>query len=805
MTPKNKGLAIRERALAPFIPYSCLVRPDVVKTKEGDYLAIWKLNGVPFETVDQEELVQWKEQLNTFFRAFEGGSVSFYSHLIRRSTEDRLEGKFENEFSAGLNEKYYECLRQNQIRVNEWYLSVVYRPRRSGVERKLSGAKTVEALGQEEALALRKLAEFASQVSSGLAKYGPERLSEFEEGGTRYSAPLAFLNFLLSGEWQKVRLPRAPLHEVLGTALVLVGTETVELRGVSSSRYLRLLDLKDYASETRPGILDTLLYAPLDLVLTQSFCPLPKAAGKELLQRQQRRLLSAEDGAVSQVGELSAAVDGLIAGDFALGEYHLTLGVFGETVDELREATTQAEGLLRDEGFLPALVTTALDAGFFSQLPGNWSCRPRVATLTSRNIASLSGFHNFVSGKRSGNPWGEAVTLLQTPAGPPFYFNFHEATDKKDARGEKRLGNTLVLGQSGSGKTVLLGFLLNQVQKYGATTFFFDKDRGAELAIRALGGKYLALETGTSSGLNPFQLPPSAENLAFLEQLVEVLVTQDGAALSPSDKARITAAVGTVMGFPRAIRRLGLVPQTMTQGSDPDNSVAKRLQRWVGNGPLAWVFDNEKDSLDFTTHQQYGIDGTAFLDNKVVRTPISLYLLHRMEQVIDGRRFCFFMDEFWKWLGDEAFSNFVYNKLKTIRKQNGFGVFATQSPSDVLESEISRAVVEQCATSIYLPNPRADEDEYREGFKLTGAEFGLLREIDPGSRLFLIKQGKFSTLAGLNLSGFQELDILSGSTDNISILHEILAEVGESPEKWLPIFYQRIHAQKTPSRAGGIR
>ncbi|MBD4223050.1 type IV secretion protein C, partial [Xanthomonas citri pv. citri] len=90
------------------------------------------------------------------------------------------------------------------------------------------------------------------------------------------------------------------------------------------------------------------------------------------------------------------------------------------------------------------------------------------------------------------------------------------------------------------------------------------------------------------------------------------------------------------------------------------------------------------DQIDFTTHTTYGFDGTDFLDNEDVRTPISMYLLHRMESVIDGRRFIYWMDEAWKWVDDDAFSDFAGNKQLTIRKQNGLGVFATQMPSSLL-------------------------------------------------------------------------------------------------------------------------
>ena len=66
---------------------------------------------------------------------------------------------------------------------------------------------------------------------------------------------------------------------------------------------------------------------------------------------------------------------------------------------------------------------------------------------------------------------------------------------------------------------------------------------------------------------------------------------------------------------------------------------------------------------------------------------------------IDGRRLIIFMDEFWKLLEDEYFEDLVQNKLKTIRKQNGFLVMFTQSPRDALRSKISHSLVEQTATT----------------------------------------------------------------------------------------------------------
>ena len=113
------------------------------------------------------------------------------------------------------------------------------------------------------------------------------------------------------------------------------------------------------------------------------------------------------------------------------------------------------------------------------------------------------------------------------------------------------------------------------------------------------------------------------------------------------------------------------------------------------------------------------------------------------------------MDEFWKYLSDPATAQFAFDKLKTIRKQNGIFVFASQSPEDVLKSERGSAFVDNTATKIYLPNPYANEKDYTEGFKCTKDEFSIIKSLDTQSRLMLIKQGPVSVMIRLDLGNFK--------------------------------------------------
>jgi type IV secretion system protein VirB4 len=141
---------------------------------------------------------------------------------------------------------------------------------------------------------------------------------------------------------------------------------------------------------------------------------------------------------------------------------------------------------------------------------------------------------------------------------------------------------------------------------------------------------------------------------------------------------------------------------------------------------------------------------------------------------------------------DDHFSDFARGKQKTIRKQNGLGVFVTQSPSDVLTHPIGKTMVEQSVTQIYLPNPRADRTDYVDGFKLTAAEFEIIKNLGEASRTFLVKQGKTSAICRFDLSGMtQALVVLSGTTETVALLDEIRDDVGDEPDDWLPLLIRR--------------
>jgi type IV secretion system protein VirB4 len=322
----------------------------------------------------------------------------------------------------------------------------------------------------------------------------------------------------------------------------------------------------------------------------------------------------------------------------------------------------------------------------------------------------------------------------------------------------------------------------------------FDKDQGMELQVVANHGSYLRLKANQPSGIAPLQLEKNEANIGLNVRLIKKLCTSGGEILTPQESEQIAYAVDQVMSRDRSKRQLRAVYDLMP--SDSTTGARARLKKWVYKGENAWLFDNDADAIALDA-PIVGFDITDFLELPEVRSPLLMYIAHRVRhEMVRGNPFIWVWDEFWKSLADPEMEYIAKDELKTIRKKGGLLVMGTQEAEDVVNSTIASTIIQATATMILCPNPKADRKAYIDGLKLTEAEFLLVRQgMMPGSNRYLIKQGASSVVVELDLgdpSFANELSILSGTAANIGVYDELVAQLGtKNPDKWLPIFYER--------------
>lgn len=795
--------AVADAAVCDFVPLSSHVSPTVVKTSGGDFLVAWRLGGLPFvgrEAWDLEHRHATFNRLLQSLRAPDFNNVAFWTHDVRRKRAIKGGARFPQAFNQSLSDAYFARLSGQDALQNELYMTMLYRPLASG-GRMSERSSDVGRLRAEQEQAVACLQELAANVEAVLVDYAPRRLCMYEaDNGVLFSEILELYGYIINRLDERVPVLPARIADYLPVSRHTFSARTgdfVVATPCGRHEFGAILNIKEYSEATWPGILNGLKYLDFEYVMTQSFSPMGRQAALRVLDRTKGMMVSSGDKAVSQIVELDHAMDQLASGNFVLGEFHFSLALHATSQDALSRNIAAARAELSNAGFVSAKEDLAVSSAFYAQLPGNWRYRTRLANVSSLNFLGLSPLHNFASGKEARNPWGECVTTLQATNGQPYFFNFHATHGAEDSRGEKALGNTMIIGKSGTGKTALVNFLLSQVQKLDPepTIFFFDKDRGSEIFVRACGGNYLALENGRPTGFNPFQCERTEANVQFLAELTRILAGKG--AYTAREEEDIHRAVEGILDAPPGLRSMANFQKSLPNMGD--DGLYARMRKWTAGHSLGWVFDNAVDTVDLSRARIIGFDYTDVVDNPEVRVPVVRYLLHRLEGLIDGRRLVYVMDEFWKILdGGGALKDFARNKQKTIRKQNGLGIFATQSPEDALASDIAAALVEQTATLVLLPNPNASRADYVDGLKLTDAEFRVVLSLDERSRCFLVKQGHASSVCRLDLGGLDDaLAVISASTDNIEVMHRVMAERAAmhgvapddlAPGQWLDAF-----------------
>ena len=776
---KHKQVVLREEDDIKFIPYTRHVNDTVVALADGSLMRMYRVDGRPFETCDIADLNTWHNKLNIAWRTIGDDRVAVWTHLVRTATNPELDGEFQSAFARDLQARYSERLKEKVLYHNEFYVTIVVRPSNMAGDQltRLFGKTDASHAADDRALAI--MADKCRDFESMLADTNPVALSLYERDGVLFSQPMEVLHFIQTGDRIGIPLVHGRLGQAIYNSRIIFGREAAEIRLADRSHYLGMFGVREYVANTRSGQFNSLLTLDFPYVLTQSFAPLVKSVAAERFQKKYKQMVSSDDAGVSQAEELLDGVDDLMSNRFVMGEHHLSIAVIDDDRKRLLERLSIARAAAADTGMVMAREDVALEAAFWAQLPGNFKMRARPAVINSRNFAAMSPFHTFPAGRKSGNHWGEAVTLLKTRAGSSFWFNFHR-TD---------IGHTLIIGPTGGGKTVLQNFLLAQLEKTGAKQIFFDKDRGAEIFVRACGGTYLALRNGEPTGFAPLKgLEPTHDNMAFLRQFIRVLIRRENQPLTVTQERTIDEGLDAVMRLPAPQRSMSALREML--GYADAEGIGARLERWCQGGALGWAFDGPADEVSMAA-RFVGFDMTDFLENPEIRTPMMLYLFYRVDELLNGQRVVVDIDEFWKALQDDAFKSFAQDGLKTFRKRNAFMVFGTQSPADALRSSIAHSIIEQTATKILLPNSDAKRSDYCEGLGLTEAEFRLIKEdLTPESRCFLIKQGHTSIVAKLDLNGMlDELSVLSGRAETLEVMEAAIAQAGTDPAAWLPLFY----------------
>lgn len=799
----------KEVGCSKHIAISHFVTPSIFSTKNGELGAVIKVEGIPFETKSNNDINYAQERLAFLIKNL-GDEFAVYCTTYRHRQSLQVKSIYPKGFCEDFINAYDEKNKNKALFINDIYLTILLKSGSTKIKKSLSFLQRLslsQVQYEYELLVktqVKKLNNKLLSLLNTLSDYSPQVLqinTDFEDEKLQYSEVLSFLSILVNGSPSiKILYPFQDIASLLPIKRLFFGSNAIHFQdsNLKQDKFAAIVSIKKYHPKQVPGLLNGLLSLPFEYILTHSFLSVDKTQAQELIRRQQARLIAVNDHSKSQIVELTSAADDLASDALSFGFHHNTLTIFANDLSQLDDNVAKAIRMYSDVGILAIRETLNLESAFWAQIPGNFAMIRRSSLISSINFSCFCSLHNYYSGFLNKNHLGGALLIAQTRSNTPFYFNLHEKASGK--KNDLAKGHTTIIGATGAGKTVLMLALDIFFNQYGIKSFIFDRNRGCDIYVRAMGGKYYLLDPLEATFLNPCQLEDNPKNRAFLRDFIKQLVSRPSDDLSPSDENQISEVVDRNYTLPfekRTLSNIASFFKTDFAGLDALSKWLHIPNRSGKSGEYAYLFDNPVDTLNLNAKKTIGFDMSYILsaeanDKNDLLTPVMMYLFHRIQDSLNGELTGVYLDEGWQFLNHPFWFKKLDEYLMTWRKLNGFIVFATQLPDKVAKSPIASALIQGSATNIFLANPKAQSQDYIDGFKLTPKEFELIKNTSMQSRYFLIKQGFDASLIKLDLSSMDKyLAVLSGNNKSVQLCESLRKSFGDEPNLWLPHFYER--------------
>ena len=767
---------VTEKRLGDLVPHSAHVAPEVLTTYDGACFSIVRFAGMAYEGKGEAALTAALAHRAQIYKQIDNPNLSLHYLQIKRRTAARAVAAGATFFDALYRQ--YEGDGQAQFYCVDHYVFLFHH---TPLNKTLSFVDFVKGLNMAASdrrkmdARIAQLRRAVQRLVVALHSYTPRVLSVYEKRGQAYSAPLSLLYYLINHECKDVPLHTTELnHWLCASRLDFTSAGT----GRVGEHLFASKSIKETGGALRAGCLDDLLWLPCEWIVSLSFRFTVQSTAVADIQRQYRLLNMAQDVGVSQAEALHVALDQIASGEIVMGEscFHVLFSAADEAaLRENGEAITQ---VMDRAGIISVDDGMAIEAKYLATLPGNWGFRTRATTgLHSENLAALATYRQLPRGQRQ-HYWGDApLAVMRTSAGTAYGLALHVHD----------LGNTVVVGQSGGGKTVLMSFLAACCARVGAKIVYFDKDRGAEIFIRGAGGDYHVIEPGVATGFNPFALADTGHNRAFVTALVQTLIELGKVSFTPGALHTLAAAVGYVYNLPAPERQLRRLAEFLPTGEE--RALAEGLAPWIEGGAYAWLFDHATPAGEKVSSRVIGFDLTHILDIPALKGVAHRYITHVIDQeVLTGERACIVIDEGWRALDDPGFAEQIKNLAKTIRKKNGVLMFGSQSAADLIHTPAGEDIVNQSPTKIFTPNPEGQPADYR-GYRLTPDQIELILSLRKDAHAFVLVQDGETARLTFDLTHAPALiELLSARETTLQRMHGLMDEYGPAPREWLAQF-----------------
>ena len=721
-------------AASSIVPLSRWVSPMVFALKNGGYGVAASVVGMDEESLTDQELESRTRTIQGALRGLpEGACVYQYSRVLSGYEIPRKQTYGDPVLDSFVNDRL-DFLNENAgFRRIDLFWCITVEPSQANILDKKP--KDAEADNVRRLAMLRKTASILETQLS--ACIGFRVLNKHEA--------FPFFSYLFNLE------PWAD-HAALATDTGLdrqivrspVAIEGDHLR--VGKRYVQMFTLMNNPEVSRPCQFSGLMTLDCDSVLCTTWRPKSAAKARAEISQQEKfisffkvgvlsRVLSGRDTASLEDGAGARAADGNVddlsevirsLDNTGQGEFTMRLLLAAKTREQLHDTIPSVHRLFVDDRAQVMEESLGNLSAFYTMFPGNgkfnifplWLSEDHNARLASVYAPSIGHPH-------SDDLDDEYLNVFETRTRTPFFQDPFVAGVKV----------AMMIGPTGSGKSVHSNQHIAMELKYGGFIYIFDVGGSYESVVELYGGR---VDRVGKDGprVNPFSLEPTEDNLKFLYSFIKLLLTNGGAELSPEDEDVIFSAVAGMYQLDAENRRLSnlLLPKHLN----------RYLSKWTGTGVYAAIFDNVHDELELGRVQCFDFQGVNTAQYADLIEPLMVWLLRRINAVLyDPKNLGvpkhIVIEELFSSMKNKQLLDAALASIKTVRKNLGGVTLIGQSANDLGENADS--IVNSCTSFLFLPDATFNRGYYGELFKLSEQQLDLFESLQQREALYERRDG----------------------------------------------------------------
>ena len=511
-------------------------------------------------------------------------------------------------------------------------------------------------------------------------------------------------------------------------------------------RFVQMFSLQMTPEASRPCLFSDLAKLDCDSILCSTWKPKSTTAARDEIDRQEKfieffkvgvftRVMSGRDFASLDKGAGARAANNQVddLGDVirsldkkTQGEFSLRLLIATRSRAELLNVAPAVHCVFVEARAQVMEETLGNLSAFYAMFPGNGKFNVFPLWLAEDHNARLASvFAPHLGHPHSEDLDQEYLNVFETRTKTPFFQDAYVDGVRVQ----------LIIGPTGSGKSVHGNMAIAHEQKYAGFTYIFDIGGSYESVVELYGGK---VDRVGKDGprVNPFTLEPTESNIQFLYSFVKLLLTNGGAELEPEDDEVIHKAVQDMYLLDVGNRRLSnlYLPKKLD----------RYMSKWVGRGVYSAIFDNVEDSLSLSRLQCFDFQGVNNQQYADLIEPLMVWLLRRINDVLYnpenlGVPKHILIEEIFSSMKNRQLLEAALASIKTVRKNLGGVTMIGQSAEDLGDNADS--IVNSCTSFLFLKDATFNRKRYAELFKMNEQQLALFESLQEREGLYMRRDG----------------------------------------------------------------